>query len=515
MTEEEARKSEDGYKNQQDATDFIRELILDYETEKEPFLFMAGGFSIWPIFRIPILQSLLTSLQICDLSRDRTSSKIKTLARLARNFPEQPVNLLQQYRLRGQGILGCSLLDLLRDKVNGKRYDSYFDFILPYLPSFSMCRNGMIRHSSDQSYSIISDELKIPYYRLGRIKHRKEASWVQQAVIADFAQWLRSRDFNLWSLLPQDICDTNSVAYFLSDMDFYTALLRIRRPRLLVVVGSALWVPMVAAAHSLGIPVWELQHGMISKYNFDYNYSESALPYREFLPLPEKILTFGPYFSQLLVSCGYWRKEDVPTLGFGRLNYFKGKVNGMQRVDRGTHKLSVMISTDWSQDDENIVFIKELRRVIPPGVKLLINPHPNTPGKTVSRYNALLDGSIEVMDPADSLYNRLDVLDIHCACSSTTLFESVAMGIPTVVIGLPGWKNAEVLVNRGASLFAGSPKELAQIFRSASEDSAFLGKWREETKTSGSYFFESFTAKRAEELFSWTGGVRTSRSRTG
>jgi len=508
VTDEEARKSEYRSEPQQDALDYALELILDYETEKDPFRFMAGGFSIWPVFRSPAVETLLTLLQIGDYSRVIAPSKkmiwVWHLARFARNTPEQIVNLFKQYRLSGQGILGGSYPSYLRDRVNGKRYDAFFDYLIPYLPGFSMCAD-MSQRSSDQTYSIINGEFRNPFHRFRQIKHRKEASRVQQAVIGDFTQWLRTRDFNLWSRLHQEIYDPKLVSHFLSDKDFYSILLRIRKPRLLLVSASCGWIGMVAAARSLGIPVWELQHGMVSEYNYGYNYSESAVPYREFLPLPEKILTFGTYFSEILVSCGYWRNEDVPTLGLARLNYFKGKVNDARRKNRGLHKLSVMISTQYPLDDESILLVEELKRNLPLGIRILVNLHPDTPKENVSRYNTIAGGSIEVMNPADSLYNRLSDIDLHCACSSTTLFESVAMGIPTVVIGLPGWRTVEVLVDRGASLFAGSPRELAQILRCASEDRAFLGKWREETTISGSYFFEPFTAKRAEELFSWTG----------
>ena len=505
MIEEEAGNGTARDEPQKDASDYLWELILEYETERDPFRFFAGGFSIWPAFRFSIVQELLTLLKTNSSTHAILNpSRSRTIARLARNSPGQLMNLFRQYRQGEQGILGKSHPNYRRDEVNGKLFDIYFDYILQHLPSFLMCE-PLSPRASDQPYSNVTDDFRFPLRLLRRIRHRKEASLVQEAVISDFKQWLRSRDFNLWSELSQDLCNPKLVANFLSDKDFYSLLLRIRKPRLVLVANAYGSHCIVAAARALGIPVWELQHGMISKYHFGYNYSESALPYREFLPLPDKILTFGQYSSQVLVSCGYWRKEDVPVLGFARLNYFREKGGNAEGVNGETDKLCVMISTQWPLADEYILFIRELRRDLSHGVKLLINPHPNAPREALKQYHALSDGSVEIMDPTDSLYDRLDEVDVHCACYSTTLSESVGLGIPTVVLGLPGWKNAEVLVDRGASLFARSPKELAQILHRVFEDRTFLREWREETKRSGSYFWEPFTAKRAQELFSWAG----------
>ncbi len=77
------------------------------------------------------------------------------------------------------------------------------------------------------------------------------------------------------------------------------------------------------------------------------------------------------------------------------------------------------------------------------------------------------------------------------------------LGIPTVVLGLPGWENVKVLIDRGASRLVESPEELVTILNCASEDTSFLGKWHEETKRCTLYFWEPFTAERVRELFSW------------
>ena len=224
MTEEEAGNGIARDEPQQDASDYLRELILEYETEKDPFRFITGGFSIWPAFRFKIVRELLTLLEVNSSTRaNLNQSRSRSIARLARNSPEQLMNLFRQYRQRGQGILGKSHPNYRRDEVNGRLYDAYFDYILPSLPSFSMCE-PLSPRSSGQPYSNVTDEFMLPFRLIRRIQHRKEAGLVQEAVISDFKQWLRSRDFNLWSELPQDLCNPMLVANFLSDKDFYSFL---------------------------------------------------------------------------------------------------------------------------------------------------------------------------------------------------------------------------------------------------------------------------------------------------
>ena len=65
------------------------------------------------------------------------------------------------------------------------------------------------------------------------------------------------------------------------------------------------------------------------------------------MPVADRLLTFGEYFSQILVSCGYWKEEDVPVLGFAHLDHFKEKANDLWRANRKTDKLCVMISTGY------------------------------------------------------------------------------------------------------------------------------------------------------------------------
>jgi hypothetical protein len=395
-------------------------------------------------------------------------------------------------------VLGKSGPGWRRDTIGGRRMDMYFDLLEPALENFTLSEACSSRQRGNP-YPSIFDEYAYPFRATMLPLVRKSASRKELELLADFKAYLEKSEYARIYGIPDNLSRQGLVARFLADMCYWRIIFRMMRPSLFLVLCSYGQEAPVAAARSLGIPTWELQHGMISEDHFGYNYGESARAHARELPLPERIVTFGSFFSDALVSCGYWTREQVPSLGFPRLSHFKRQLAAGARRDTGS-RFNILVSTQWTLEDEYYDFVRQAVHLMPDNVRLVINPHPRSLARSIARLESLAGDRVEVMDKSSSMYERLGEIDMHCSVYSTTLFESAGLGIPTVVLGLPGWPNARVLLERQAATLAPDPAAFAQIVLQAIQTPGFLDQWKQSTAREGQYFFEPFNLEHAREL---------------
>lgn len=485
-----------------DARDAIRELMRGYENDFDPFRFKAAGFCVWPIYRFRVALRLLTFASgdnFSDPSVENRPSVGEAVLELARALPFE---LRGIYRAsRGNTIvLGKSGPGWRRDSIDGRMMDMSFDLLEPALQKFTLSEACSSRQVGNP-YPSIFDEYAYPFRAMMLPVYRREAARTECELLEDFSGCLRRSEYAASYGIPGDLSRLGLTARFMADRQYWRMVFKLTDPALFLVVCSYGQEAPVAAARSMGIPVWELQHGTISEFHFGYSYDASARAHSATLPLPERIITFGQFFSEALISCGYWVPEQVPVLGFPRLSYFQKAAASTGATPR-EGPFNILVSTQWTLEDEYHDFIRALVALLPARVKLIVNPHPRSLPRNIERLESLSGDRIEVMDQRSSMYHRLGEIDLHCSAYSTTLFESAGMGIPTIVMGLPGWTNVRSLLDRGAAKFAQDPAEFAATVSLALEQPAFLQEWKRRTEKEGSYFFEPFDIERARELLS-------------
>ncbi len=71
----------------------------------------------------------------------------------------------------------------------------------------------------------------------------------------------------------------------------------------------------IAAARELGLPVVELQHGVIGPIARIMPGPMSSRPCKAEMPLPDRIAVFGPTFRDLVLSSGFWSAAEVVATG--------------------------------------------------------------------------------------------------------------------------------------------------------------------------------------------------------
>jgi hypothetical protein len=80
----------------------------------------------------------------------------------------------------------------------------------------------------------------------------------------------------------------------------------------------------IAAARELSIPVFELQHGVISAHCPDYAWPDSYRAFKADMALPDKIGLFGPMFAREIRRSGFWADDETAAIGAAWTRFLGG-----------------------------------------------------------------------------------------------------------------------------------------------------------------------------------------------
>lgn len=235
-------------------------------------------------------------------------------------------------------------------------------------------------------------------------------------------------------------------------LDLYGALLDRVAPRVLVVVCAYGREPLIEAAKARGIPVVELQHGIIYPYHLGYTYP--AAPKTTF---PDHLLTFGTYWN---AATAYpISSERVHAVGYPAFD-------------------EARVALERSPG-EDVLFVSQLAVGEPlsrmavafaalTGAPVVYKLHPGEIPGWRQRYPWLEAPGVRVVDdPGSSIYDLFATVRAQVGVFSTALYEGIGLGVPTVVAELPGSEASEPLVRSG---YAASATDAASLERA-------LGAW--------------------------------------
>ncbi len=464
-----------------------RDLILRFESECDPFKYRVREFCIWPLFRFKVWEHIKINLD--GLTPARSSQLPR--ARFARvgavyaMFEELLRLRVLKMRRSTFDVVALTSMGRLREKIGGSYRNLYLDYFEPPLGNalqiFVDSRGD--RRPTSGACVFVSARTVWPRVVLASTRTTKGTAEIT-ALRSDLTAFLESAGCaeamrfspSFWRL---------ELAHFVARIDSFIDIFRATRPKVVVMEChyDKMWA--IAAAKGLNIPVLELQHGTIYDGHMAYTYDPSSCArYRERMPLPDRILTFGRYYSEILNKRGFWNSSQVKEVGFPKMEYHQATFE--YRTPGAGEKLRVLISSQWIMADKLISFLQEAIRQIPQNVVLNLKPHPGE--QDTSAYQRI-DG-VGILGATDDFYELLGSHHIHCSVFSTTLLESVGLGVPTMIIGLPGSDNALPMTERGYCKVANSPDEFAAVLGEAANDTAALADWERNTKRNLSYFWE-------------------------
>jgi hypothetical protein len=226
--------------------------------------------------------------------------------------------------------------------------------------------------------------------------------------------------------------------------------------------------PMVAAAKERKIKVIEFQHGSPNCYKVDYSWPEEATAYKSKLPIPDWIFLYGEYFRQELKKCGFWDVELSP-VGSIRMEQYR-KVKAKSKFATGLKRCNILVTTQGVDTQRLVRFMCEFLKIAKNHLKLRLvfklQPHSEddkTPYKPIFETSDQVD--ILLGNESPSTFELMSRSDFHMSIYSTTHFEALGLGIPTIILPFLNYEIMLHLYNSGHAFFAQTPKDLFDIIR--------------------------------------------------
>jgi len=385
------------------------------------------------------------------------------------------------YRSLARGDHRCDVIALtssnrLRDRDGATWLNTYYDYIDEPLPSTLYYYIDSTRDRMPHNQPSVFVGAGAHWFEMMRMKRGRNAARETAATLyRELAGFLAQAAPGLRPPFSLTAMEHEAVR-FAVQFDAFRNVLKGATPAVVLsdCYYDRTWA--VAAARSLGTPVLELQHGIVYDEHIAYRFHASSVTaHRDTLPIPDRILSFGPYFSRVLAAGGGWKAEDITDAGFPRMEVQQQRFSWSLPGSGG--RLRVLVSGQWILTTRLRRFLGDLLRALPTGTEIVVKPHPlDSPGV----YDGI-DG-VDVCEPQMDFYAALAGCHLHASVFSTTLVESVGLGVPTIVIGLPGAENASALVESGACRRVDSAGELGEVLRSMQADPDALLEWHRQTQ---------------------------------
>ena len=217
------------------------------------------------------------------------------------------------------------------------------------------------------------------------------------------------------------------LAYRRTVRPLYRRLLSRVDPELVVlVVGYAGREPFVEVCHDLGVPVVELQHGIVDEYQYGYSFPD----WRTKETFPDYLFTFGEFWNR---QAPFPLPDDhVYAVGYPHLETSVEQYDSVERRDQVTfvstgevgHTLSKMAVSLGEDPDCDWSVVYKL--------------HPGESDRWREEYPWLVDSGIQVVDESGRPLHRLFAESrAQVGVFSTALYEGVRFGVETYLVDVP------------------------------------------------------------------------------
>ncbi len=276
-------------------------------------------------------------------------------------------------------------------------------------------------------------------------------------------------------------------------------------PSAILVTSTPGYYGFIAAAKEMNVPVIEIQHGDVSSYYPAYCWPQWTRDIKDQLPIPDKIFMFGKYWTDLQIKTGFWKESEVLPFGNCRIDEFRREFKKQERNIKKhdiTKPVKLLFTTQLVRD-EALSFLKKFLQIAKDKrmpLKLYVKVHPGEENE-MEVYKVLQTEYPQrcvVYNPTEvSLYELMSKVDIHFSIYSTSLYESITIGTPTMVLDMAGKNYVYHLLETGAARLCSAPEELIRYVYEVKNNTTWWQKWLGDAKRAGSFFY----ARNAAESF--------------
>lgn len=214
---------------------------------------------------------------------------------------------------------------------------------------------------------------------------------------------------------------------FVARYKIATKLFLQTKPKVAVVDAAYVDMPVVLAAHKLGVEVIEMQHGTINKQHHGYqiyNQFNKSL-YTDYL------LCFGQNDKNFFNTSSYINSEKVFPVGNYYLDYIRKNLRPTKAIKqlKSNHHVLITATGQDAYDDQLIPFLNQVLELKKNWACLFV---PRSKNKNYYRSNYKLNERIFFNNELNT-YELIACGDVHTTVNSTCALESVAIGVPNVL----------------------------------------------------------------------------------
>jgi hypothetical protein len=436
--------------------DLVGNLLRTVEEKNDLLKYQVSGWSIWHYFRPAIGADLLFKSVPLPKKKEvafhkRIELAIKGLIILF--FPRKASFFVVTCSSDRSEIMNNKRKNIIFDNLLLES-ESYFIVESVNNPNFLFSTEDVLIKSD-----LTSEILLLIAYFLTKI-------FIPSSIkkMAEELSVIIRKEFGLSQYTPELVADWCMYFYWLKI--FYKKLMKRVHPKI-VLVGSGGASYIFAAAKELQLKIIEFQHGTLNHYNYVYSFGTYACKYKKQMPIPDYIFLGGEYGKKELADSGFWSEDELLPVGSIRIDEYRGKRENSHIIK--PRKCTILLTTG-TNSEVIVEFISKFLQLIRNEIDLLliIKTHPAYETDGAPYLKAFgSDERVKVLlgNEQPSTFELLVQVDIHISVCSTCHYDSIALGTPTVILGLPTHEIFLPLHKDGHALLANTPEELFEIIR--------------------------------------------------
>lgn len=412
-------------------------LLKEIETKYDVMSVKYRGLSIWPWLRIYLCDSLTPASKRQTMSSSNVKLVLQTL------FPYGPSALFHKHKvwlfssLEGRKLIGDKYLDYIAGGITELEKTTlaieWPDGNRLSIPKENLEDNYMLSASWLLMFSHGLETL----FRVGKFKIERED--ILHSIIEHYKVQI-DYPYLVRYLFAQKIT-----------MDW---ILRIStKPKVAFFLCPCTSMGFIWSLHNHGIPIVEMQHGVLNKSHYAYN----SLFHSDIF-YPDHICVFGedeykyftndnPVFCKKVTQTGSFILEKSKL--FFEKDIFKEYRNTYSRV--------IVVAGQMGYEDTLSVFVDKIAKLSTDTLFVYIPRHPDVELK--------IDSPNVIVKKGVNIYEYLKWCDIHMTISSTTCMESQFFYKPTIFYNYqnrPFDYYGKVFSERNGAFFINDPDEFAR-----------------------------------------------------
>lgn len=212
---------------------------------------------------------------------------------------------------------------------------------------------------------------------------------------------------------------------YLSDYLFYRAFFRLKKTKK-IFFSQVFWAKgMIAAAHSLNILTYELQHGSFERDHLGYSYPGNIQKGNRSIFVPLHLLTFGEYWGR-----GFNVPADIIPVGNTYYNEPLFNIKEDEFIDKDCKQILIVSSKAHGNELSKLVicFIEQMEDK-GNNINIIFKLHDNESGNKMFYANLFeMYKNVKVIANEQNISVLIQQADLVVAIASTTIYEALNIG---------------------------------------------------------------------------------------